>query len=58
MRHRRVKHFQKLAAMTLPHTNVGRMSRLYVRASPLLYASGCRSQARIRTVRAENRGER
>jgi hypothetical protein len=44
--------------MTLPHTNVGLMSRLHVRASPLLYALGCRSQARIQTRRVENCGER
>ncbi len=44
--------------MTLPHTNAGLMSRLHVRASPLLYAPGCRSQARIRTGRVEDCGER
>ncbi len=44
--------------MTLPYTNAGIMSRLHVRASPVLYAPGCRSQARIRTGRVENCGER
>jgi hypothetical protein len=56
-RHFRVKHFQELVAMTLPHTNAGLMSRLARMRFALLYAPGCRSRARIQTGRVENCGE-
>ena len=53
-RHLSVKHFQELAAMTLPHTNAGLMSRLHATRSAFSLRVGLPLQARIR-IRA--RGE-
>jgi hypothetical protein len=39
-RHLRVKHFQELAAMTLPHTNAGLMSRLHATRFALSLCAG------------------
>jgi len=39
-RHLSVKHFQELAAMTLPHTNAGLMSRLHATRFALALRAG------------------
>ena len=39
-RHLGVKHFQELAAMTLPHTNAGLMSRLHATRFALALRAG------------------
>ncbi len=53
-----VKHFQELAAMTLPHTNAGFMSQLHATRLALSLRAGLPLMSALRIMRVENCGER